>query len=129
MEKHGSATLAHHETKHHSAHHKDEDPTPNLKTTKVTVVGGNTDGRNLFMEIDAFDGEHNNKFYPVFPYKTSAEEIVDYMKELIEDNPKMPTEINQLMQTGIFWDGKNEEWMIQPATGPAVSERNHKEKK
>jgi hypothetical protein len=40
-----------------------DDPTPKLKNSRATVAGGNTDGKNLFMEIDVFDGEHTARDY------------------------------------------------------------------
>lgn len=75
-----------------------------LRISKVTITGGNTDGKTLFMEIDVFDGEHTNRLEVDFPFNTSAEEITKYCYRLIEENPKMPPEIVGLMTQTIYWD-------------------------
>jgi hypothetical protein len=89
-----------------------DDPTPKLKNSRATVVGANTDGKNLFMEIDVFDGEHNNRLEPVFPAGTTSVAITDYLKKLIEDNPKLPAEIVGMMQKTLFWDAVEESWYM-----------------
>lgn len=92
-----------------------------LKASVATLVGGNSDGKNLYLEVEVFDGEHNNRFEPVFPLNTSAEEITQYLKSIIEKNPKLPTEVVSLLQRKIFWDTKKEGWFSQFANEEAVS--------
>lgn len=92
-----------------------------LKASVVQLVGGNNDGKNLYLEVEVFDGEHTNRFEPVFPIDTSADEVTDYLKSIIEKNPKLPTELVQLLQRKIFWDGKKEGWFSQFANEEPVA--------
>lgn len=91
---------------------------------RVTLVGGVSDGKNLFLQVDAFDGEHTNRFYPIFPADASAEDVTDYMKHLVEAEPKLSPEVAGLIQTGVYYDKENDVWMIKPSTGPAKVEKD-----
>lgn len=84
-----------------------------LKASIATIVGGNTDGRNLYFTVEVFDGEHNNRFETVWPVETEAEEVTDYLKSIIEKNPKLNGDIVGLMQRKIFWDQKENGWYSQ----------------
>lgn len=91
-----------------------------LKNSVAQLVGGNSDGKKLYLEVEVFDGEHTNRFEPEFPANTSAEEVTEYLKSLIEDNPKVPDEIVGLMQKKIFWDAKEDGWYSQFANEKPV---------
>lgn len=91
-----------------------------LKTNRVTLVGGNTDGKNLYLEVEMFDGEHTNRFEPVFPLDTTAEEITQYFKTIIEKNPKLSSEIVGMMQKTVFWDATEESYYTQTANQKPV---------
>jgi hypothetical protein len=108
----GSYTDTHVVDSHKGEVKPTEDPTPQLKNSRVTVAGSNTDGKNLFMEVDVFDGEHNNRLFPVFPAGTTAQAITEYCKKLIETNPKVPAEISGMMQKTLFWDATEESWYM-----------------
>lgn len=84
-----------------------------LKATSVSLVGGNSDGKKLFLDIEVFDGEHTNRFEVEFPAETSAEDVTNYMIDIIEDNPKLPTDIIGLMQRKVFWDTQEKGWYSQ----------------
>lgn len=103
---------------------KEEVKQKNLANGRASVVSGLTDGKTLFMEIDLFDGEHNHRFFPTFAADTKAEEITEYMKHVVENAPKVSPEILALIQTGIYYDTQMAVWMIKPATGPAVPEKD-----
>src|SRR5687767_2759406 len=94
------------------------------KISRCTVTGGTTDGKNLYMEISVFDGEHTNKLAPVFPANTTAAAINSYMKELIEKSPKLPAEIESLMQSTLYWDAVEESWYVKTGTQPAVRQKD-----
>lgn len=91
-----------------------------LKASVVTLAGANSDGKHLFLEIDVFDGEHTNRFEPVFDVDASAEEITDYLKGIIEKNPKLKPEIVGLLQKKIFWDKTEEGWYMQSGNDKPV---------
>lgn len=107
-------------------HKEEHKPTGNkeydsLKASVATLVGGNSDGKNLYLEVEVFDGEHNNRFEPVFPLNTSAEEITAYLKSIIEKDPKLPTDVIGIMQRKVFWDKKKEGWFSQLANEEPVA--------
>jgi|GEM_PF-2740510 len=81
-----------------------------LKAMSVGLVGGNSDGKQLFLAIEVFDGEHTNRFEVEFPVGTTSEKVADYMIEIIEDNPKLPPEIINMIQKRIFWDETEKGW-------------------
>lgn len=83
------------------------------KASRATLVGGNSDGRNLYLEVEVFDGEHNNRFEPVFPLNTSAEDVTNYLKDIIEKNAKLPDDVMGLMQKTVFWDAAENGWYTQ----------------
>lgn len=91
-----------------------------LKATSVSLVGGNSDGKKLFLEVEVFDGEHTNRFEVDFPLETTAEEITNYMIEIIEDNPKLPADVVGLMQKKVFWDATEQGWYSQSANEKPV---------
>lgn len=115
--------------KHHAKAAAEKSAAPKLKTTRVSVIGGNTDGKTLFMEIDAFDGEHNNKFYPHFDADASSDDIIEYMKSLIDGTPQVKPEIASLMNATLSYDNNAEKWMLQPQTGPVIDLDEAKKKK
>lgn len=90
------------------------------RTGRVTLVGGNTDGKNLFLEVSVFDGEHNNLLKPVFPFNTKAEAVLAYMQEIIETNPKFPDDLSSMMQKTFFWDVEEEAYYTQVGNAKAV---------
>lgn len=99
-----------------------------LKAQSVTLTGGNSDGKTLFLEIQVFDGEHTNRFEVDFPVNTTAKEITDYMIEIIEDNPKLPPELVALMQRKVFWDADEKGWYSQsPSEKPKrLEDQDHR---
>lgn len=103
---------------------------PKVKISRVTFVSANTDGKNIFAEVDAFDGEHTNKFYPVFGADAGLDEIKDYMKSLIDESPKLSNELTGFLQGEIYVDPKApENWMIKTPTEAAVAEKKTKSEK
>lgn len=84
-----------------------------LKASVATLVGGNSDGKNLFLEVEVFDGEHTNRFETTWPADTEAGEVTDYLKSIIEKNPKLSPEIVGLMQKKVFWDKTEQGWYSQ----------------
>jgi len=99
-----------------------------LKASIATLVGANSDGKNLFLVVEVFDGEHNNRFEPVFPADTKAEEITEYLKSLIEKNPKLSDEIIGMIQKKVFWDKAEEGWYTQTGNEKAVRISDEKDK-
>lgn len=91
-----------------------------LKATSVSLVGGNSDGKKLFLDVEVFDGEHTNRFEVDFPLETTAEDVTNYMIEIIEDNPKLPPEIIGLMQRKVFWDAAEKGWYSQAGSEKPV---------
>jgi len=87
------------------------------KRSTATLVGGNTDGKNLFLEVEVFDGEHTNKLHPIFPAGTTGESVISYMKELIEKEPVFPVDLASLIQTTLYWDKVNESWYVKYSNG------------
>lgn len=103
----------------YSTHEKEKDTQKvnkeydSLKAASVSLVGGNSDGKKLFLIVEVFDGEHTNRFEVEFPAETTAEEVTNYMIEIIEDNPKLPVAIVGLMQKKLFWDEVEKGWYSQ----------------
>lgn len=84
-----------------------------LKASVATLAGANSDGQSLFLNVQVFDGEHTNEFETIWPVKTTAEEVKNYLKSIIEKNPKVDAEIVGLMQKKIYFDQTEKEWYIQ----------------
>lgn len=84
-----------------------------LKADVVTIVGANSDGKHLFLEVEVFDGEHTNRFETTWPAETKAKEITEYVKSIIEKNPKLDPEIVGLMNKKVFWDKDEKGWYMQ----------------
>lgn len=98
------------ETNHKATGIKEYD---SLKASIVTIAGANSDGRNLYLDVEVFDGEHTNRFETVWPQNTKAKELTDYAKAIIEKNPKLDPEVVGLMNKKIFWDKDEEGWYMQ----------------
>lgn len=84
-----------------------------LRIGSAALVGGNTDGKKLYLEVETFDGEHTNRFEPEFPLGTTAKDITDYLKSIIEANPKFPAELSSLMNKKVFYDQTEKAWYTQ----------------
>jgi hypothetical protein len=91
-----------------------------LKASVVTIAGANTDGKHLFVDVEVFDGEHNNRFETIWDAGTGANELTDYCKSIIEQNPKLEPEIVGLMNKKIFWNKDENGWYMQEGTQKPV---------
>lgn len=94
--------------------------TDSLKASVATLVGANSDGKNLYLEVEVFDGEHNNRFESIWPADTSAKEVTAYLKSIIEKDPKIPAELVGLMQKKVFWNKEEKGWYMQDGQQKAV---------
>lgn len=95
-----------------------------LATNKVTVTGGNTDGKHLFMQIDVFDGEHTNRFLPVFDFNISTNELNNYLKSLVDHSTKLPDEIAGMMGMSVWYDSKEESYIVKPDGGEEARQKD-----
>lgn len=91
-----------------------------LKASIVTIAGANNDGRNLYLEVEVFDGEHTNRFETVWPVGTKAREITEYAKSIIEKDPKLDPEIVGILNKKVFWNRDEEGWYMQDGQQKAV---------
>jgi hypothetical protein len=91
-----------------------------LHATSVSLVGGNSDGQKLYLEVEMFDGEHTNRFEVEFPIDSKAKDVADYMIGIIEDNPKVPPEIIGMMQKKVFFDAVESGWYWQSGNEKAI---------
>lgn len=84
-----------------------------LKASVATLAGANSDGRNLYLDVEVFDGEHTNRFESIWPAETKAKEVTDYLKSIIEKNPKLDPEIVGILQRKVFWNKDENGWYSQ----------------
>lgn len=91
-----------------------------LKASVVTIAGANSDGKNLFIDVEVFDGEHTNRFETTWPVGTKSKEITDYAESIIEKNPKLEADIVGLMNKKIFWNKDENGWYMQDGQQKAV---------
>jgi hypothetical protein len=106
-----------HTTPHKTTGIKDYD---SLKASVVTIAGANSDGKNLFIDVEVFDGEHTNRFETIWPADTNAKAITDYAKSIIEKNPKLSNEIVGLMNKKVFWNTEEKGWYMQEGNTKAL---------
>lgn len=104
----------HHEAKEH--HPKADGGTTNAEPIVVStnfrakVMDLETDGVNLFAEIDLTDGQTTLKLEPVFPKGTTADAVVEYMKELVELHPTLAPELQDLIGMALQKDSEDGQW-------------------
>lgn len=87
-----------------------------LKASVVTIVGANSDGKTLFVDVEVFDGEHTNRFETQWPEGTKAKVITDYARSIIEKDPKLDPEIVGIMNKKVYWDKDERGWYMQDGT-------------
>lgn len=69
---------------------------------RVTVRSISTDGTNLFLEIEIFDGLHTlPTLRPSFSVGTTAATINSYLQAIANNQPTLTSDINALVGTTV----------------------------
>lgn len=65
---------------------------------KVKVASISTDGINIYLELEIFDGVHNMpNLYPVFPADTAASAIDTYIQAIADAAPSLGASFTPLV--------------------------------
>lgn len=68
----------------------------------VTIKSISTDGTNLFLEVEVFDGLHTlPTLRPTFPVDTSAATITAYLQTIADNRPAITDDIAALVGTKV----------------------------
>lgn len=102
--------------------------TPVQKMTKAKCMDIESDGKNVFLEIDLTDGQTTLKLEPTFPKDASADDVIAYMKGLVEDNPVLTPELQELIGLSLVWDSTDESWYELRDNTPKKRLKNKGEK-
>ncbi len=66
--------------------------------TKVTVKSAATDGTNIFLEVEIFNGTYTLPMIrPVFPEGTSAAKIQTYLSNIATNAPALTSAVRELV--------------------------------
>jgi hypothetical protein len=69
---------------------------------RVKVKSISTDGTNLFLEVEIFDGLHTlPPLRPSFPVETTAATIQSYLQTIADNRPSLPADIADLVNTEV----------------------------
>jgi hypothetical protein len=68
----------------------------------VTVISIVSDGTNIFLEVQIYNGSQTLPLIrPTFPVGTSRATIVSYLQTIADTQPKMPTDLPDLVSATI----------------------------
>lgn len=70
---------------------------------KATIRSISTDGTNLFLEVEVFDGSRTLPYlYPTFPVGTAAATITSYVQTIANNQPALTADIEALVNSVVI---------------------------
>ena len=79
---------------------------------RVRLASAKTDGKKVTVEVEVFDGEHTTSFEKDFGMDVESKELMEYMKDFIEEIPDVPEQVRNLLNNSLYFDAEQDGYYL-----------------